>query len=30
VYRAEGIVEDAIRQLEKGKLLEITKPTGLK
>jgi predicted Fe-Mo cluster-binding NifX family protein len=27
VYQAEGIIEDAIRQLEKGKLPEITKAT---
>ena len=27
IYRAEGIIEDAIRQLKKGKLLEITKAT---
>jgi predicted Fe-Mo cluster-binding NifX family protein len=27
VYRAEGIIDDAIQQLEKGKLPEITKAT---
>ena len=27
VYRTEGIIEDAIKQLELGKLSEITKPT---
>ena len=27
VYRAEGIIEDAIKQLERVKLSEITKPT---
>ena len=27
VYCAEGIIEDAIKQLERGKLSEITKPT---
>ena len=27
VYRAEGIIEDAIKQLEMGKLVEITKAT---
>ena len=27
VYRAEGIIEDAIKQLEMGKLSEITKAT---
>jgi len=27
IYRADGIIEDAIKQLESGKLSEITKPT---
>ena len=27
IYQAEGKIKDAIRQLEKGKLSEITKPT---
>jgi len=27
VYRAEGIIEDAIKQLELGKLSEMTKAT---
>jgi predicted Fe-Mo cluster-binding NifX family protein len=28
MYRAEGKINDAVQQLEEGKLSEITKPTG--
>ncbi|UCH72552.1 MAG: NifB/NifX family molybdenum-iron cluster-binding protein, partial [Thermoplasmatales archaeon] len=30
VYRAEGIIDNAIQQLEKGKLPKITKATVLR